>query len=700
MRKHVIPLVALSLALGWAAADADMGKVWTTTGTDQFAAGELDGVSVLSTGEIELAPEATQIEGIEAEYVWDIEVSDNGAAYVATGSPGAVYTLEAGRAKALYRNDKEQVLCVLPMPDGAVLAGTAPDGIIYRINRRGQVSTFADLEDNYVWDMAMDSFSRIFCATGPNGRLLELDRAGTVTERLKVKQKNLMCVAVTDDGTVYVGTDPDGHVYQMLYGGKASVLYDADESEVHDIVLDASGAVYACTAQSKAARPSGPPQSGAAPQPPSVQPRTGAPGAPNSVYRIVPGQGAEKIATLNNVLLLAVAAVDDQILVGTGPEGRIVSVDQQRHLVGVVSEFDAENVTALALDPDGDILVGTAKAGGLWRLGGEPRRSGTFVSKPFNAGYLSHWGRAWWRERRGTGQGVRVKLRTGNSSKPDEHWSDWSPWMTVASGQAVEAPMGRFAQFSAELSTRPATGSPVLLEVNVSYRQANRRPVIEDLLVDGASLLKEQQTGGRPQPRSAPPTASRSSRPGGGSPAEKQVVWKAADPNGDKLLFDLYYRGTDERTWKLIEKDLENGKPYKWDTSRVPDGYYILKLVARDDAVRPPQEALRHERESRPLLVDNRPPTVEQIRARRQADGSYELSGVARDGLSSITAIEVSRNSGDWRPVFPTDGILDSPEEPFSFVTQVLEPGEHVFAFSVTDKARNVGSGKIVVTVE
>ena len=80
-------------------------------------------------------------------------------------------------------------------------------------------------------------------------------------------------------------------------------------------------------------------------------------------------------------------------------------------------------------------------------------------------------------------------------------------------------------------------------------------------------------------------------------------------------------------------------------------------------------------------------------------DGSYELTGVATDAAAAITAIEVSTNSGDWEPVFPTDGILDSRREDFTFRTEVLAPGEYVFVFAVTDSSGNRGSGKIVVTV-
>lgn len=704
LKKTILALAAVSLVFG-SSVMAAVGKTWTTSGTDQFGAGKLEGVAVFSTGEVELAPETEQIEGLEAEFVWDVEAAADGTVYVATGSPAAVYTVSGTKADLLHKSEEKHVLSVLPLPDGSVLAGTAPNGIIFRIDRRGGVETLADLEDSYVWDMALGPFNDIYCATGPQGRLIELNRAGKVTELLKAKQKNLMCVAADREGTVYAGTDTDGYVYRVERGGRAAVLYDAEESEIHDLVLDDQGVLYVCTAQSESSRKRpGSPQ-GSSGQPPPERPTPlpspaavkGAPGAYNSIYRIVPGQGAVLLARFDKTFVLSLALADGDVLGGTGANGRLMAVRPDM-VFKILTEFDAAHITAMAADPEGDVVIGTSNAGGLWRLKKGCRAEGSLISKTFDAGYLSRWGRVWWKEKTATGQSVRVKLRTGNSGEPDDHWSPWSRWATDAVGQVLDLPMGRFAQFSAELSTRPRTGSPLLLQVEVSYRQANRKPRILELTMDGKSLLDGTQrggpSGGRPQPP-APPGARRP----GAVPTQKALAWKAFDPNGDELLFHLYYRGVDESEWKEIEKDLRRLTSYKWDTSRVPDGYYVLKLVARDDVVRPEDEALSDERVTSPLLIDNRRPAVHKLTARRLPDGAYDISGTARDEHSPITKIEVSHNSEDWMPVFPADGILDSPEEAFSYRTEVLEPGEHVFVFVAADANQNAGSGKVVVTV-
>ncbi len=696
MRVTLRLLLMIAVLSAWSA--SARAKTWTTSGADQFVAGELEGVSVLSTGEVQLAPVAEEIEGLEAALVWDVEAAPDGSIYVGTGAPGGVYRLREGKLETLHDAGKKHVLSVLPLLDGGVLAATAPGGVILRIDRQGNVETFAERENEYVWDMVLSPTHEIYCATGPEGHLLQFDRAGKCTELLKVKQTHLMCVAAGPDGIVYAGTAPDGYVYRVDRNGQSTVLYDADEDEVHDIVVDAEGVIYVCTAQREGGPQAPAEQSGGGPT--SGTAMMGAPSARNSIYRIIPAEGATEIARFDKLFVLSLALFNGRLLAGTGPGGRLMAVEGDDTGV-VLTEFDSAHITGIAVMPDGDAIIGTSNAGALWRLEKGFRQEGSFLSKPFDAGYLSQWGTIWWEQNADVGQTVRLKLRTGNSSEPDDHWSEWSRWTVEPAGDRIDVPLGRFAQVSAELNTRPRTGSPSLLEINVSYRQANRKPAIQDVLIDGVSLLQNRTNnqGSRQPGRPSPGSAPRRGDDGNGRTTVKTIQWKAADPNDDDLAFDLYYRGLDEEAWKLVEEDLRNTNACKWDTSRVPDGRYLLKLVARDDVARPQKEALSDQKVTPPLIIDNRPPAVLNLNAQRQADGSYEITGLVRDDLSRIAGIEVSVNSEDWGSVFSGDGIFDSPEEGFSYRTDVLEPGEYVFVFAAGDGEGNTGSAKAIITV-
>jgi hypothetical protein len=399
------------------------------------------------------------------------------------------------------------------------------------------------------------------------------------------------------------------------------------------------------------------------------------------------------------MFVLSLALLGDEILAGTGSGGRVIALlpDSRGR---ILSQLDDSYVTSMAAMPDGSVYIGTSNAGGLRHMAAATGKEGTFLSKPFDADFLARWGRVWWEQKADEGQSVRVRVRTGNTAEPDDNWSEWSEWALDSTGSTVRVPMGRFAQFAAELSSRTEGSTPQLLEVDVSYLQANRRPQIADFAVDGESVLNgsgDGEGGGRRQP---PASMSRAQRGPSGPPGQVTLAWKASDPNGDELAFDIYYRAMDESEWKTIEKNVTGQPGFKWEAGRVPDGHYLLKLVASDRMERAPDDALTDERISRPVIIDNRRPEVVHLAAEKQEDGSWQIAGIARDNLSHIEAIEVSRNGEDWDRAFPKDGLLDSPEEAFVFRTEPLEPGEYVFVVAATDQSENTGTGKLVVLVE
>src|SRR4029079_17279221 len=79
------------------------------------------------------------------------------------------------------------------------------------------------------------------------------------------------------------------------------------------------------------------------------------------------------------------------------------------------------------------------------------------------------WGRIWWQS---TG-GVQIETRSGNTEKPDETWSGWSP---VGTNSAVASPKARYLQWRAILSNGVAVAS--LSEVNVAFQPRNIAPEV------------------------------------------------------------------------------------------------------------------------------------------------------------------------------------------------------------------------------
>ena len=168
--------------------------------------------------------------------------------------------------------------------------------------------------------------------------------------------------------------------------------------------------------------------------------------------------------------------------------------------------------------------------------------------------------------------------------------------------------------------------------------------------------------------------------------------WRAEDANGDTLSYDVYFRGVNESRFRLLRKDLSE-PVLAWDTSTVPNGRYLIKIVATDAPSNPGGLALTGEKESTAFDVDNTPPLVTATLAAREP---ARVRVVARDDASPLRKAEYSVDGGRWEEVYPQDGINDAREETYEFTPEGLSAGTtHVVVVRVIDQLGNAASARV-----
>jgi hypothetical protein len=178
------------------------------------------------------------------------------------------------------------------------------------------------------------------------------------------------------------------------------------------------------------------------------------------------------------------AATGDSLIVATGGSGRLYQIDLTASPADVVllGRLDSRQVTQAARAASGDVVLAGSNPGRLFTLRAETAVKGTFESEVRDAGSSARWGSVRWRWN-GAGA-AQISTRSGNTSRPDDTWSDWSAPYSVADGSPITSPAARYLQWRAVL-TRPAGSSaaPELTSVTVAYLPRNLRPAVSGVTV-------------------------------------------------------------------------------------------------------------------------------------------------------------------------------------------------------------------------
>src|SRR5262249_27147104 len=127
-----------------------------------------------------------------------------------------------------------------------------------------------------------------------------------------------------------------------------------------------------------------------------------------------------------------------------------------------------------------------------------------------------------------------------------------------------------------------------------------------------------------------------------------------------------------------------------WDTSQVPDGIYLLRVVASD---RPsnPSESLTAEKVSGPVIVCNQPPIVFVMVPAIQygSDRRATVTGLCQTRVT-LKGAQYRVDEGEWNAIDAADGIWDSGMEQWRLVTDPLAPGDHTLQVKAVDAAGNI----------
>jgi sugar lactone lactonase YvrE len=176
------------------------------------------------------------------------------------------------------------------------------------------------------WSVARDAKGVLYVGTGNDGRVLRVEgERGSVL--FDADEPEVHAVAVSPDGRVYAGTSPDGAVYAIDAAGRATRVFDPAETYVWSLAFDPKGALLVAT------------------------------GGEGRVYRVGADGRAEMLLETTETHVLSLALDErGRVFAGTAPEGIVFRIDAPGKAFALHDSAFRE-VKALAVGTDGSVYA-------------------------------------------------------------------------------------------------------------------------------------------------------------------------------------------------------------------------------------------------------------------------------------------------------------------------------------------------------
>jgi len=701
--------------------------VWTQRTRTDFLKGEARGAGVTSLGDVRLAAAFKPVETFPNDtYVWSIQPDGKGGVYLGTGNFGRIYyRSKEGKLDLVYDSSELEIHALAMDKQGNLYAGTSPNGLVLKITPDGQASELFKTGERYVLSLAVGEDGSIFAGTGSNGKLFRITPDGKGELFFQSPESHIMCLAVDKDGNILAGTADKGLLFRISKTGRAKVLYDADDGCIGALAVSSSGDIYIGT-------------------------------APKGLLLKIPASGGDpKTLHQANASILGLTADGAGVYAAAGTKVYRVTADDT---VIELDNKDQNQLLCLTQDGQGHLYAGSGNSAALYEANTAALK-GTYESAVHDAGGVAQWGRIRWQASVPSGTKIEVQTRSGNVADPDSSWSPWSP-VYKASNERIQSPPARFIQYRVSMESSSAGVTPELKSVSITYLPENRPPTVSftapmpgdiwsgvktiswsasdpdkdtltyelyysrdggatwERLRDGETTTEERQ----PAP-SERPTASEDQKQAPKQPiptAEEIIaqVNKELDKDGsltpeDRRLLNAVLPSVVNEALSQAEPRppappaaaarREPPKPitvtsFRWDTTKLPDGEYLLKVVASDKRSNP-NGFKTAEKITGPVIIANEKPKIQILKSslKQKDGGEFSFEALATSKRMSITAVSFRVDSGDWYAAEPADGVFDSPEERFIVTTDPLPPGNHTVEVKVTDSAGNSATQKVPV---
>ncbi|MFN9429623.1 MAG: hypothetical protein ACK6DX_05690 [Acidobacteriota bacterium] len=526
------PVIGQTIALAevslWSMAVARDGSVYLGTGPKGR-------IYRRAPGAKELALVAT----LNEAHVFALTIAPDQTVYAAGSPGGKIYRLTPGGAQLYAETGAGFVWALLATGDG--LYAGADQGRLYRVTAAGAEVHYQSDQANLT-SLARGADGAILAGSDPNGILYRIPAAG--------KAEILYDAPFTEIRTVIARAD--GTVAFLAMGGAVGKRSQTVNQPAGTPATGVPQVTTTITVTEEAQggldlKPKATPPAAAAPAPAAsataISSTLDVPGLDRSaIYRLNADRTVDQLYVTKEESLYDLVDGEGVLYFSTDRQGRLYRLEDHRSAT-LLSET-GEGELGRILPQGKQWLAISTTTPKLLVLEAGARGPFTYEAPVHEAANLARWGAL---QTQLTGQAL-FETRSGNAARPDATWSEWQP----LAGGNIQSPTARYIQWRlrAEASFR-------LRSAIVHYLPRNQPPVVRSL-----TAVVAMTPSNAPKPQAAAATsstytltvsdtgeASSSTAAATASllatrPAGRQLLlsWTAEDPDGDTLQYRLHFR--------------------------------------------------------------------------------------------------------------------------------------------------------------
>ncbi len=429
----------------------------------------------------------------QVKYIWDLAFDKQGALYIATGGPAAIYRVRVGTPNAkpelFFLSDEQHIRCLLFEPNGNLLAGSDGTGLVYRIGKDGKGMVIYDAPKREVTSLAEAPDGRIYVAS-----VGEKSKSSLPPLPVQGNVSVTATITIISPGSVQAsrnnGVIPEGsEVDELNSQGAPRKLWASGQDVVYALEETPQGLLAATGNRGK-------------------------------IYRIGEDGSYADLARATSGQVMAFAKAPGGTWVATSNTGRLYMLGDRPAEGSYQSDvFDAG---AFSTWGRAEVNANDNGASGPYQLFA---RSGNVENPERN---WSPW--------------QRVTSKSARLPAPAARFVQW---------KAVLQPGARLS--SVGINFLPVNIAPVVDTVAVAPGVRTNSSGAERQQPQPVTI---NLTSGQPIITSAEGDAT-GPLAGFKDRTAVTVRWAAHDSNGDQLVYDVYIRGDGEKDWRLLEAGLK-----------------------------------------------------------------------------------------------------------------------------------------------